>query len=224
VALWGFWYIDTNYPLELTNVVDVSAGHRHFAALRGDGTVVCWGYTNMGATAVPPGLSNVIAISCGGYHTLALRRDGTVVTWGGSSGVTSVPSDASNVVAIAAGYLHNVALRDDGRVVLWGETNFVSEFSNVVAIAAGLDYSLALVTTNAPLSRPCLAPPQLQQGMLRATVPTLRGRRYFVEETTALAMKVWQSCPVFAGTGAPHDFSTSCGTSAQKYVRVRCQQ
>jgi alpha-tubulin suppressor-like RCC1 family protein len=232
VALWGFWYIDTSYPPELTNVVDVSAGHRHFVGLRGDGTVVTWGDTNMGATLVPPGLSNVTAISCGAYHTLALRGDGTVVAWGAiEPGLTNVPAEATNVVAIAAGYHHNLVLRSDGRAVVWGNesvrgpwTNYVSEFSNVVAIAAGDSYSLALLSSNGLFPAPRLTAPRLQQGMLRFQVPTLRGRRYFVEDTADLTTRRWQGRPAFAGSGAPRDLTIACGTNAQKHVRVRSQQ
>jgi alpha-tubulin suppressor-like RCC1 family protein len=67
----------------LTNVVAISAGLQHSAALRADGTVLCWGYNIFyDQTNVPPNLSNVIAIACGSFHTLALTEDGGIVAWG----------------------------------------------------------------------------------------------------------------------------------------------
>ena len=66
----------TNIPPSATNVVAVAAGAAHSAALRNDGTVVCWG--SGAATNVPATLTNAIAITSGMYHGLALLADNTV--------------------------------------------------------------------------------------------------------------------------------------------------
>jgi alpha-tubulin suppressor-like RCC1 family protein len=116
-------------------------------ALKGNGTVVAWGYNGNGVTNIPPGLSNVTAIAAGGRFSLALETDGTVVSWGAVS--SAIPSSLSNVVAIAAGDDFSLALQSNGTVVGWGEnfdgeTNIPPGLSNVVAISAGDDFGLAL--------------------------------------------------------------------------------
>ena len=66
----------------LSNIVAISAGWTHSLALKSDGTVVAWGESESGQTAVPDGLHDVIAIAAGCEHSLALKRDGTVIGWG----------------------------------------------------------------------------------------------------------------------------------------------
>jgi hypothetical protein len=67
---------DNNRPLEvptdLTNIVAVAAGSRHFLALRSDGIVRAWGANEAGQTWVPYGLTFVVAIAAGDAHSLAL--------------------------------------------------------------------------------------------------------------------------------------------------------
>jgi tetratricopeptide (TPR) repeat protein len=114
------------------------------------GSVVAWGDSSYGGTAVPVGLSGVVAIAAGDGHSLALRQDGTVVGWGQNSDYQiAVPSSLRGVVAIAAGYYHTVALRQDGSVVAWGynrngQTSVPADLSEVVAIAAGGFHTVAL--------------------------------------------------------------------------------
>jgi alpha-tubulin suppressor-like RCC1 family protein len=149
----------TNVPPGQTNahpvsdLVAISAGGWHNLALRRNGTVLAWGLSFYGATAVPAGLNDVMAISAGLHHSLVLRSNGTVVAWGLCAGLVGVPvwvpAGLTNVIAIAAGSSHDVALLADGHVVAWGDnsqgrTNVPAGLSNVVAIAAGGSHSLAL--------------------------------------------------------------------------------
>ncbi len=50
-------------------------------AVRGDGTVACWGGA-YGAVANVPGLTDVVDLAVGINHTCAIRTDGHVVCWG----------------------------------------------------------------------------------------------------------------------------------------------
>ena len=149
VLAWGDdSFGQTNVPAGLSGVVRLAGGAYHSLALKGDGTVVAWGDSAVGAflidygqATVPSDLSNVVAIAAGGYHSLALCEDGTVRAWGAGAisnsisvggppvvfpwegyqyGQSIVPLGLSNVVAIAAGDYHSVALKSDGQPVVWG--------------------------------------------------------------------------------------------------------
>ena len=139
-------------PLGVSNVVAVAAGSSHTAALREDGTILCWGSYGYGPTNVPADLSNVVSISAGLDHTAALKSDGTVAAWGDNSyGQLAVPEGLSNVTAIAASGNDTFALKSDGTVVAWGDNangqlNVPLGMSNVVAIFAGNCNGFALKT------------------------------------------------------------------------------
>ena len=98
-------------PSNLSNVVAITAGDLHSAALCSNGTVVVWGDDTFGQTNVPPGLSNVVALAAGDFHTLALLSNGTIVAWGNNTyGQLDVPPSATNALAITSGYYHGLAL------------------------------------------------------------------------------------------------------------------
>jgi alpha-tubulin suppressor-like RCC1 family protein len=131
----------------LKNVIAISAGSDHGAALKADGTVWVWGanfYGQLGINNsfqdVPlafrvPGLADIIAIESGEDYTLALRSDGTVWSWGGNDfgqlgyvqdldlsprQVGSPGNLLTGIIAIAAAAGHSAALRSDGTVWSWG--------------------------------------------------------------------------------------------------------
>jgi hypothetical protein len=106
-------------PTGLNNVIAIAAGSMHSVALRGDGTVVCWGDNSADRTNVPPEATNVVAIAAGEYHTLALRADGTVIALGHNCfGQSAQPPELKNVIAIAAGGCNSLALIGDGPPVM----------------------------------------------------------------------------------------------------------
>ena len=140
----------TDLPSGLSNVVMVSGGQAHSAALLNNGAVRVWGSGTFGQTNEPASATNVIAIASGGFHLLALRSDHTVVGWGlNNSGQTTIPAGATNVLAIACGQNHSLALRADGKVIAWGNNGYgqaavPSNLTDVVGIAGGGRHSLAL--------------------------------------------------------------------------------
>jgi len=127
----------------LSNVVSLAAGRYHTCALKGDGSVACFGQNTEGelgantsaSKSVTPvgiaGLSNVVAISAGrGYFTCALKADATVVCWGdnsagqiGSGSTTTASYATPQPVLTAAG----------------------TPLNRVLALRSGVDHSCAIV-------------------------------------------------------------------------------
>ncbi len=147
-------YKQADFPGWTTNLVDVSIGDFLGTALKGDGTVVQWGYNdpNNRQATVPSDLSNVRKISTGHYHTLALKNDGTVVAWGSNNlGQRTLPVgiETKTIVDISAGHYFSMALASDGTVFAWGDNtgkqlNIPVGLTDVIDIEAGPSHALAL--------------------------------------------------------------------------------
>jgi trimeric autotransporter adhesin len=60
---------------QLTNVMAVAAGNKCSLALKGDGTVVAWGYNGFHVADIPAGLSGVVAIAAGDNFCLAITTN-----------------------------------------------------------------------------------------------------------------------------------------------------
>jgi len=137
LVIWGYSPGLGSPPAGLSNVVAVSAspwpppivgggfaGPGDFAlALKGDGTVVGWGYAPQSANGPTnvPALSNVVSISAGGGHGLALLNDSTVIGWGFNH-----RGEATGIPNLISPYAST------GQVMIAGQV-----LSNVVAIAPG---------------------------------------------------------------------------------------
>lgn len=129
--------------LDIDNVMAISAGGFHTAAVKNDGTVWTWGsnaygqlgygWTNDYLTPNQVGeLTDVVSVSCGFSHTLALRSDGTVWAWGhndeGQIGDGTTRNQYNPVLVpgltrirqIVAGYHFSAALDLDGSIWVWG--------------------------------------------------------------------------------------------------------
>lgn len=88
----------------LDGVVDLAAGLFHTCAVRGDGSVWCWGSNTAGdcgslelpenvlAPVRVPGVDDAVRIAAGYHHACALHRAGGVTCWG-SSTYHVVPKD-----------------------------------------------------------------------------------------------------------------------------------
>lgn len=139
----GMYYVTVRATNGNLPVVKISAGLKHTAILKSDGTVWIWGDNTFGQLGdgtnagqnVPiqvPLLSGIIDIACGANHTVALKDDGTVWAWGrngggqlgnGSFADSNVPVQVGSLVGVInveAGDNHSIAIRENGTVWTWG--------------------------------------------------------------------------------------------------------
>lgn len=153
-----------NIPSTAQTAVQVSCNFSHAAALRSDGSVVCWGRNIMGECNVPAGLV-ATKVAAGIDRTYALRTDGTVVGWGrdvsgAATGYVNFPplvaSLNNNVVDIACDRSAQYFLRSDGKLVYWGGVQGVTPHiptvvelgdpSRIAKLVAGGNHCVVLFT------------------------------------------------------------------------------
>lgn len=128
----------------LSNIVAVTAGDWHSCALRGDGTVWCWGKSDNGQTgdastgvddAVPrqvAGLTDIVDIYSGDEHSCAIDQDGVLYCWGfngsgqigtGQTGQVEPLTQVNGIgpaVDVTLSRRDTCALGRDGTVSCWG--------------------------------------------------------------------------------------------------------
>ncbi|HTV43496.1 MAG TPA: LamG-like jellyroll fold domain-containing protein [Candidatus Sulfotelmatobacter sp.] len=135
----------SNVPLSIpgmTNAVAIAANgdtlfgdSGHCLALKADGSIWEWGYSDLQSFGTKPvntvDISNVVKVAVGPVHAIALKNDGTVWTWGDNyygvlgNGTPTIDSTnpvevsgISNIVAICGGDSFTLALASNG--VVWG--------------------------------------------------------------------------------------------------------
>ncbi|HUF10789.1 MAG TPA: matrixin family metalloprotease, partial [Rhodothermales bacterium] len=121
--------------------VEGSFQSEHGLALREDGTLKGWGYTQIGVENIPAGVAPAIQVATGRYMSVALRANGTVRSWGTLVGIPQ-PNGLDDIIQIAGASQHVIALRSDGTVVGWGRNDNgqaapPTGLGGVTAIAAG---------------------------------------------------------------------------------------
>ena len=122
---------------------DISAGSGHTCAVRGDGTVWCWGANQFGqlgdgttADAAEPvqvtGVLEAVEVDAGDLFSCALDAMGQVFCWGNNSAGQlgdGTNSDSRSAVKVrditgakqlAVGSDHACAVMGDGRILCWG--------------------------------------------------------------------------------------------------------
>lgn len=129
----------------LTDIRQVGVGADHACALRGNGTVWCWGESIYGQLSVAsvgnhapspvqiPGVTTATQLTTGKYHTCVRTAAGGVQCWGnntpygqtGGGPTTSlVTLPLTGVSEVRAGGLHTCARLSDGTVRCWGWNKF----------------------------------------------------------------------------------------------------
>lgn len=113
-----------------SGVVSIAATANSVAALKNDGTILTWGVTTRGESAIPAFESKPVKIEGGRYHYTALLEDGTTASWGHNRyNQVDVPTELTNgavdVESIYTGYYQNYAVDSDGKVYTWGLKGFL---------------------------------------------------------------------------------------------------
>lgn len=153
VYAWGILnYTTNNYgqlniPTNLSNVTNIYSTNGAFAALKFDGTVVCWGNSLYGGTA-PSILSSKIVTSIKEYEQVfvANTSNGTKIVWGNTFGLTGEYSDISEVYSTPALF---IMLKTNGTIVFRYGNLYNNLPINIYTIASITNASSIVVNRNA---------------------------------------------------------------------------
>jgi alpha-tubulin suppressor-like RCC1 family protein len=138
------------------DIVGISGGLDYTCAVKGDGSLWCWGWNSggllgVGDTALPnsdvplqvPGVTDAVSVSANGSVACALRENGKVACWGandvgqlGNGSVNPATSAApigvaslNDVVHLNSGYRHSCVVDATNRGWCWGR-NYSGQLGN----------------------------------------------------------------------------------------------
>lgn len=148
----------------MDNVLAVSCGPRHVAAIKKDHSLWTWGYNGSGqigngicgwvdpqnniqATSVKV-MDDVVSVSCGNGYTAAVKTDGTLWMWGGNGANQFNNGSKGNLITTFG----------DAELVF--QTVPLKIMDHVVAVACGEDPPLVLQTDGTLVTWPDSAQPK----------------------------------------------------------------
>jgi alpha-tubulin suppressor-like RCC1 family protein len=160
-------------------IVGLAVGYHHACALKGDGTLWCWGANTSGQLGDGTGVTrpspvqitalgtSVVEVTAEGLHTCARKSDGTLWCWGYNThgqvgdgtgdGTTPNPKPApvqvtalgTSVVAVEAAGLHTCARKGDGTLWCWGYNGFGQVGDGTLATPKPLPVQVTALGTSA---------------------------------------------------------------------------
>ncbi len=128
-------------PAAASNLVSLSAGARHAAGLREDGSVVAWGRLLPIHAPELASLHDAASVVAGGDGGMAIRSNGTIAVWSRYDATRSAPALSGVVATEVDDAGMSVAVLDTGRVAAWGtdpsRTNPPSSFTHIAKAQTG---------------------------------------------------------------------------------------
>ncbi len=163
------------------NFINTVRGAARSCALKGNGSVACWGDVsyddgtgqlaaqNKTTPTVITGLTDTAAVSAGGSHVCALKTSGAVACWGngvkgqlgdGTSGnittnlvaVTAPGGLLTDTTGVSAGFYHTCALKVGGSVACWGDNQFGQAGNGTTATSVVTATTVVVLTDAVELS------------------------------------------------------------------------
>ena len=116
-------------------------GNSNTCAIRGDGTLVCWGDNSGGQSTPPPG--TFIRVSSGKIHSCGIKMDDTLVCWGDNySNMATPPPGAFTQVDL--GDIFSCGLHTDGTLACWGGNGMVAPAGTFTQLDAAFFHACAI--------------------------------------------------------------------------------
>jgi hypothetical protein len=111
--------------------------HKMYAALRSDGSIVCWGYQMSYYKGLIESYTNIVALRGSGKAFSGITASGSVVAWPSNSfgGTAPSPTALPNAAALHSTYGTFVALTTNHSVASWGKFSDTFSKSGVWAVA-----------------------------------------------------------------------------------------